>query len=135
MQLLIFDSLDWVPADFITEHTGSVKLAADWRLDIHIREYAAECETGGRLGIGHWSLECQNNFLKNFSILKINYNKQQRQHSAKEHFYQLNNRGQHQYEFKDIIYTLKFFFWKEHFISKTIEGSSIWSWNVDKCAK
>ena len=39
----------------------------------------------------------------NFSIMK----KQQRQHSAEEHFYQINNKGQHQYDFKDITYTLK----------------------------
>ena len=30
---------------------GSVKLAADWILDIHIRESAAECEVSSRLDI------------------------------------------------------------------------------------
>ena len=33
------------------QHGGSVKLAADWRLDIHIRESAAECEVSSRLDI------------------------------------------------------------------------------------
>ena len=33
--------------------SSPVKLAADWTLEIHIRESAAECEVGSRLDIEH----------------------------------------------------------------------------------
>merc|ERR1711954_292683 len=37
----------------MTKKYSPVKLAADWTLDIHIRESAAKCEVGSRLDIAH----------------------------------------------------------------------------------
>ena len=91
-----------------------MKLAADWRLDIHIRESAAQCEVGSRLDIGIFK------FMKKRINTSLHYhNNFSKKHSANKHLYKLNKKGQHHFELcnatcSSICQLLKYFLKRQH---------------------
>merc|ERR1711954_280163 len=58
----------------MTKKYSPVKLAADWTLDIHIRESAAKCEVGSRLDIAHSHLTFNTQTFYNIPIPTPAYN-------------------------------------------------------------